>query len=127
MYPPPLCHCAGAVFSQHSYQLSAMRVRMATLSTGTLRPHPLRQRLDKPPAAGISFALVCSKCPSIWYFASQAEALRARSQHEDPTTLFRYESVPTRALPSGHMLREHVWLEILEICSDTPANEPGLS
>ena len=77
--------------------------------------NPLRQRLDTPPAAGIRFALACSKCLAIWYFASQAEALRARSQHEDPTTLFRYEFVPTRAVPSGYMLREHVWLEILEI------------
>lgn len=91
---------------------------MATLFSGTLRPNPLRQRLDAPPAAGISFALVCSKCPSIWYFASQDEALRARSLHEDPTTLFRYGFVPTRALPSGHMLREHVWLEILDIQGD---------
>ncbi len=91
---------------------------MATLFSGTLRPNPLRQRLDKPPAAGISFALVCSKCLSTWYFASQAEALRARSQHPDPTTLFRYEFVPTRAVPAGHMLREHVWLEILDIEGD---------
>lgn len=88
---------------------------MATLFSGTLRPNPLRQRLDTLPASGTSFALGCSRCLSIWYFASQDEALRARSQHEDPTTLFRYEFVPTRALPSGHMLREHVWLEILDI------------
>ena len=70
------------------------------------------------PSNGANFALVCSKCLSAWYFPSQDEALSARSGHEDPTTLFRWEFLPTKQLPSGHMLREHVWLEILEIESD---------
>lgn len=95
---------------------------MATLSSGTLRPNPLRKQLASPPRGGAKFALVCSRCPSIWYFVSQAEALRARSQHEDPTTLFRYEFLPTRALPAGHTLREHVWLEIVEIQGDDLAD-----
>jgi hypothetical protein len=89
-----------------------------TLSSGTLRPNPLRQRLVSPPWDGTKFALVCPECLSTWYFASQDEALSARSGHEDPTTLFRWEFVPTRCSPSGHMVREHVWLEILEIESD---------
>ena len=88
------------------------------LSSGTLRPNPLRRQLVSPPSDGANFALVCSKCLSAWYFPSQDEALSARSGHEDPTTLFRYEFLPTKQLPSGHMLREHVWLEILDIHSD---------
>ena len=88
------------------------------LSSGTLRPNPLRQQLISPPSGGAKFALVCSKCLSAWYFPSQDEALSARSGREDPTTLFRWEFLPTKQLRSGYMLREHVWLEILEIESD---------
>lgn len=90
-----------------------------TLSSGTLRPNPLRKQLVSPPSGGANFALVCSECLSTWYFASQDEALSARSGHEDPTTLFRWEFLPTKQLRSGYMLREHVWLEILEIESDS--------
>lgn len=96
---------------------------MATLSSGTLRPNPLRRHLVSPPRGKARFALVCAKCLSTWYFVSQDEALRARSQHDDPTTLFRYEFVPTRALPSGHMLRKHVWLEMLDIQECVPADK----
>ena len=85
----------------------AIRERMATLSSVSFRSNPLRKQLDTPPAAGIASAIVCPKCLSTWYFASQTEALSAQVQHEHPTTLFRYEFVPTRALPFGHMLREH--------------------
>jgi hypothetical protein len=88
---------------------------MATLSSGTLRPNPLRRKLVSPPSDGANFALVCSKCLSAWYFGSQDEALSARSSHADPTTLFRWEFLPTKQLRSGYTLREHVWLEILEI------------
>ena len=91
-------------------------------SSGTLRPNLLRRHLASPPLRGIHFALVCSECLFTWYFQSQAEALIARSRHEHRTTLFRYELLPTRRLPSGHMLREHVWLEILDIQSDNLAD-----
>ena len=95
---------------------------MATLSSGTLRPNPLRRHLASPPWDGTKLAVVCSKCLFTSYFASQDEARDAQSRHEDPTTLFRYEFLPTRRLPSGHMLREHVWLEILDIQSDKLAD-----
>jgi hypothetical protein len=89
-----------------------------TLSSGTLRPNPLRNRLVSRPSEGVNFALVCSECPSTWYFASQNEALSAKSGHEDPTTLFRWVFVPTRCSSFGLMLHEHVWLELLEIAGD---------
>ena len=87
-------------------------------SSGTLRPNLLRRRLASPPLRGIHFALVCSECLFTWYFESQAEALSARSRHEHQTTLFCYEFLPTRHLPSGFTLREHVWLGIVDIPID---------
>jgi hypothetical protein len=88
-------------------------------TSGTLKPNPLRRRLASPPSAGIHFALVCSRCLFTWYFASQAKALHERSRHEHLATLFRYEFMPTRRLPFGHLLREHVWLEMLDTQADS--------
>jgi hypothetical protein len=88
------------------------------LSSGTLKANLLRRRLAAPPSPGIHFALVCSQCLFTWYFSSQEEALDARCRHKHPSTLFRYEFLPTRRLPSGFMLREHVWLEMLDIQAD---------
>ncbi len=86
-----------------------------TLSSGTLRPNPLRNRLASPPSESAKFALACGECLSTWYFSSQDEALSAKSGHEDAVALFRGEFLPTKQLWSGYTLREHVWLELLEI------------
>jgi hypothetical protein len=83
--------------------------------SGTLRPNHLRQRLSSRPPHDAQFAIVCSQCSFKWYFRSDWEVLECRNQHEHRNSaVFTYRFIPTRHLPRGLTLYQHVWVELVD-------------